>query len=306
MNKLYIVLACITISSITGSLSAQDRWKTNVQRVNTEGITPPQPRYNFYLDKLNAFLTLNEWLGDEIVSIKEMKIMPPNDPSDWYYFVSVKTKKCSTPFILSYDIGDSNLGELFIIEPAGYPIEFQNELKKRVEAQKQSADDLAVAKEIYGKEAFKVFKEQVVPVIVPYRRNKSLKVMPRIEQTVDNLIDGYVQEDSTKLSKEGLRERLLNYLTQSDLYIYNVAKDTALTNETFDQFNIYSESFIDKYVIDRKNAVNNYLAQLKQDYDKQIENYFKTSEELEIAKIKENMWYKKIQYLKKEQAAQPK
>jgi hypothetical protein len=301
MKKILLLLAFLAIMCNIKAQSGQDQWKTNVQRVNTQGTTPPQPRYNLYVDKLNAFLAINEWKGDEIVSVKEIMIMPPSDPSDWYYFVALKTKRCLTPFIISYDLGDSNLGELFIIEPAGYPVEFRNEINKRVEAQKQSAEDLEVAKEIYGKEAVKVFKEQVVPVIVSYRRSKALKVQPRIEQTVDNLLDGYVQEDSTTLTKEAFRAKLINFLMKGDLYTYNVAIDTGLTVDTFDKYNIWVKSFIDMYVVDRKNGVTNFISKERQNCDNRIQDYYKASEDTEISKIKENMWYKKIQYLKKEQ-----
>lgn len=304
MKRLLFIAALITISYQVKSQSDAERFKTQVQRVNTQGTIPPQTRYNFYADKLNSFLISNEWSGDQIVSIKEMKVMPLNDPSDWYYFVAVKTKKCLTPFILTYDLGDSNLGEMFIIEPAGYPIEFKNYVEKRIKDQVKSAEDLAVAKELYSEEAFKVFKEQVKPVLVSYRKSKALKVKPRIEQTVDSLLDGYVPKDSTEMSKDKFRVKLINYFIKGDLYTLNVAEDTALTVETFDIYNSYAEGFRDIYVLDRKGAVNYYIAKEKKNYDDKIKSYYKLSEEYEISKIKENMWYKKIQYLKKEKSSQ--
>lgn len=306
MRKIIFLIVLFFFFYEVKSQSDAERFKAQVQRVNTQGTTPPQTRYNFYADKLNSFLIENEWRGDQVTSIKEIKVMPLNDPSDWYYFVAVKTKKCLKPFILTYDIGDSNLGEMFIVEPAGYPIEFKNFVEKRIKDQVKSAEDLEVAKELYSEEAFKVFKEQVAPALVPYIKNKASKVKLRIEQTVDTLLDGYVPKDSTELPKEKFRIKLINYFLNSDLYSYNIAPDTALTIESFDRNNVSASFFRDMYVLDRKGSVNYYIAQQKKDYDERIQTYYRLSEKNEIAKIKENMWYKKIQYLKKEKSSQNK
>lgn len=94
------------------------------QRVNTQGTTPPQIRLNFYKDKIDFFLSENNWKADQIIAIKELKIIPANDPSDWYYFVSIKTKLCSSPFYLNYDTGDSFMGEYVGFELRALPVEF--------------------------------------------------------------------------------------------------------------------------------------------------------------------------------------
>lgn len=123
----WMVVIFVNISTITAmGQTPAEYFKTLCSRVQTQGETPPAVRNNLYTDKLISFFNANGWKEDQVISIKEIKVLPPTDPTDWYYFVSVKTKKCITPFYISYDIADSNLGELFIIEPSGFPIEFKN------------------------------------------------------------------------------------------------------------------------------------------------------------------------------------
>lgn len=296
-NVVFIILVLISIN--LQSQSFEDRFKTNVQRVNIQGSTPPQTRYNYYADKLLSFLTNNEWTNDAIVSIKEMKVMQLDDPSDWYYFIAAKTKKCSTPFIMSYDIGNSNLGELFIIEPAGYPVEFQNYVNKRIEAQKQSASDLEVAREIYGEEALKVFNEQVLPILVSYiKNNYSTRVNAHISKTLDDLLDGYEPKDSTQLSKEDFKKRLFNNLTtNSNVYKYYIVP---WIEDSEEMVRYSTDTFIDSYVLDRKNSINNFIAKKKLELNNSIESYYAKSNAWEIEPIKENTWYKIIQFKKKE------
>jgi uncharacterized protein (TIGR02145 family) len=116
--------------------------KTNMQRVNSQGSIPPQIRLNFYSDKMNIFFIDNLWEGDNILSIKELQVSPPDDPSDWYYFVSIKTKLCATPFYCNYDIGDRVLGELFMWDTRIFPKEFikhVDSINAKIEADKKAA-----------------------------------------------------------------------------------------------------------------------------------------------------------------------
>lgn len=124
-----VFFVSITIMT-TKSQTAEQNFNTLCTRVQNQGTIPPQTRYNFYTDKLNAFFNANGWKGDQVINIKEIEVMPPNDPSDWYYFVSVKTKLTNAPFYISYDIHDSNLGTIFIVEPKGYPKEFADYINK--------------------------------------------------------------------------------------------------------------------------------------------------------------------------------
>jgi hypothetical protein len=124
---LFVVFVLTSFSAM--AQTSAEYFKTLQTRVNTQGTSPSQEDYNFYVDKMTRFFYNAKW-QDEVVSIKVIKVKPPNDPTDWYYFAAVKTKNCPTdPFYVSYDIGDSNLGMLFTIENK-YPAKFQEHINK--------------------------------------------------------------------------------------------------------------------------------------------------------------------------------
>jgi hypothetical protein len=77
---------------------------------------------------MNHYLYEAQW-KDEVASMKWIRILPPNDPNNWYWFISLRTKNCSSPFYISYDSYDTNLGEIFVVEHV-WPKEYQAYLDK--------------------------------------------------------------------------------------------------------------------------------------------------------------------------------
>ena len=143
--------------------------KTNMQRLNSQGSTPSQTRFNFYSDKMNQFFVDNLWEGDKILSIKELQISPPDDPSDWYYFISIKTKLCATPFYCNYDIGDKVLGELFMWDTRIFPKEFLkhvDDTKARLAAEKIAAEEKAKTDGINEEEKMLAESKRILPEII--------------------------------------------------------------------------------------------------------------------------------------------
>lgn len=143
--------------------------KTNIQRLKSQGSTPPQTRFNFYSDKMNQFFVDNLWKGDEILAIKELQISPPDDPSDWYYFVSIKTKRCATPFYCNYDIGDRVLGEFFMWDTRIFPKEFLkhvDDTKARLAAEKIANEEKAKADAVAEREKLLAESSRLLPEII--------------------------------------------------------------------------------------------------------------------------------------------
>ena len=191
-------LALLLIASNAMAQTPEQKFNTLKERVNSQGQNPGQTYSNLYTDKLTAFFYNNGW-KDEVIptSIKSIRVAPPDDPSDWYYFISVKSKNCSTPFYISYDIGDSNLGELFIIEPAGFPIEFKNFIaaEKKKESERLSA---IKAKEIQDQAA------ELADAQAEREHNANLKheAFLSIRSKLDSAISYNVKEDIALLVKQ--------------------------------------------------------------------------------------------------------
>lgn len=295
MKRILFTLMVIAFTSTLNSQTpAEAQFQTNIQRINTQGTTPPQVRYNFYTDKLNYFLNANEWLGDAVVSIKEIKIMPPNDPSDWYYLAAAKTKKCTKPFILTYDIGDSNLGEMFFIEPAGYPIEFKNALEKRRQAQENEEVDattLKIKKEMLSEKSLIVYNEQVLPAIKILYEKSRVRLDAHVDQRLNELLDGYIRKDSTWASKDKMKKEMLQFIHTDNYNLRGYYNSMLRATEISD---FASGTFLNYFVKDQKNAVNNYLL-YERNY---IEEIFKKFDEIDLYKyttmVKKEEWYIRI------------
>lgn len=195
---------CISLQAQT----PQEKFNTLKARVNSQGENPGQTYSNMYIDKLTAFFYNNGW-KDEIItsSVKSIRVAPPDDPSDWYYFVSVKTKNCSTPWYISYDIGDSNLGELFIIEPNGYPIEFKTHVEKLRKALPVSAMNSTQLDEIKSRN-WPIMQNQmkafIADTVIPY-------VIKKFQSNIDTVL--YLFPESDRVNK---KKQLLRVIIESD------------------------------------------------------------------------------------------
>lgn len=209
MKRNLIYFLVFLFASVPCNLKAQTKaeyFKTLQQRVNSTGEAPSQTQYNFYVDKMNQFFSANEW-KDQVISMKSIRVMPPDDPSDWYYFVSVKTKNCSTPWYISYDIGDSNLGELFIVEPNGYPTEFKTHVEKLKKALPVSAMNSTQLDEIKSRNwpimqnQMKVF---IADTVIPY-------IIKKFQSNIDTIL--YLFPESDRVIK---KNQLLRVIVESD------------------------------------------------------------------------------------------
>jgi hypothetical protein len=258
---LLVFLTSITLTGITQPQPDQ-QFQTLIQRVNSQGETPTQTRLNFYTDKMNNFFYSNSWKGDQVISIKEIRVMPPNDPSDWYYFVSVRTKNCSTPFYLSYDIGDSNLGELFVIEPKGFPKEFSD---------------------FIAKEKLKYKNETEKRQYLDNKTNEIFKVSyPMLASFIkDSLSQGVI--DTTNNTIEGLKKIYSNILQPDE--IAKIAKSaiiydyTYLTNPNSGINNIEDKAKIEIYYKlekDENYNVNEFYKWFRDYYKRYEAEYYNT------------------------------
>jgi len=203
MKRNLIYFLVLLFASVTCNLKAQtsaEYFITLQKRVNSTGETPSQTQYNFYVDKMNRFFSDNGW-KDQVISMKSIRVMPPNDPSDWYYMVSVKTKNCSTPWYISYDIGDSNLGEIFIIEPNGYPTEFKTHIEKLKKALPVSAMNSTQLDEIKSRN-WPIMQNQmkafIADTIIPY-------VIKKFQSNIDTILYLYPELDRVNKKKQLLR-----------------------------------------------------------------------------------------------------
>jgi len=242
-KNLLLAVFVVIFSITTIAQTPKEYFQTLCTRVQTQGEAPPQVRMNFYIDKLVSFFYANGWKDDQIISIKEIKVMPPSDPSDWYYFVSVKTKKCTTPFYISYDIGDSNLGELFVIEPNGYPVEFKNFIeaeKKKLRVSDMRTDQL---NELVNRVSPKMISRVNVFIkdtIKPYLDDE-------INKSIDTLIQNYPESDRNIKKQEllGALKQINSYVGINNLlsnYVQNEMDHFVLNKELRETYKTENEA----------------------------------------------------------------
>jgi hypothetical protein len=144
-NSVYLLAVLFVCSTFNlKAQTSEEYFKTLQKRVNTTGEIPSQTRYNLYVDKMNKLFYTEKW-KDEVISMKQLRVEPVDKPSNWYYLVSVKTKNCSTPWYIEYNISDPTLGEILriISAPAEYNafIETQNKAQMSHEELLKKVDD---------------------------------------------------------------------------------------------------------------------------------------------------------------------
>ncbi len=262
MKRIIILLVLLSVLNKIQSqgkyFKTSEQIKTYGQRVNSQGTTPPQPRLNFYTDKAIALFDMNLWKGDQVLSIKEIKVMPVNDPSDWYYFVAVKTKLCTTPFYYTYDIGDSQYGEFFKYEEDFLPLEFRKHCdaiiakrdaaeakieadKKAAEAKVKAENDLWVSKKtkVEDNEIDSIMKVQGLTRIKDYDGNtyrvlqfaKDIWMIDNLKTTHFNNGDeiktnkAEISNDTTSVYQWAYNNNIENANTYGRLYTWYAVTD---------------------------------------------------------------------------------
>jgi hypothetical protein len=237
--KKSVLLLVLLVSFFVG-LHAQSRDELQ-KRVATQGTRPPQDLYNLYTDKLTYAFKANQW-KDEILSIKSITVRPINDPSDWFYYISITTKNCSKPFYMVYNIYMNNIGEAFEFDPPDPP-----EFKKYVdaltaktflerdteEAKKHYADASKNMDDWYTESSTTFFKQKIDTIQNNYVNKKlGLKLSnSEYHQKINSILASYPELDTL--------------LPQIYYAVYKAASVKPI-NDKINDFNNNLKSFFDK------------------------------------------------------------
>lgn len=299
MKKSFTIISLFTL--IIFNVTAQTTPQELMNRVNTQGVRPPQDRYNMYVDKMNKFFAANEWQGDAIVSIKEIIQRPPSDPNDWYYFVSVKTQKCLKPFYISYDIGDSNIGVVFQVETSFLPAEIKAHIDKQVGAvmaqrEKEDAEKKRIEQSVdYQRERNYAYEDIYLPMreeipnildSILYTQIDTI-ILPDFPDDIKFLIFDKCNEDGQTIIVTFLMNELNYSEKYSEMYylVKNEIRLESIFKEMYDKDkNTASEEFIQYW--------RNDLAQIFSEY---FETYFPGSLEIVAKQLQDMPFIKEMQ-----------
>lgn len=209
LKSLFPIIFLFVLSSVNAQ-NAREYFITLTERVESQGEKPHLELYNYYVDKMNSFFHSNNWV-DEVLSVKHIKVLPKNDPNNWYYLAAIKTKNCTKPFYVSYDSYDLNFDtDLFIVERNFFPPEFQayvDELRSNRKVYELTQSE----KTELGKNLAPILERQILTYV-----NDTFKT------EFDSVIKLQIDEITTKYkieNKQFANQYLYDTLIKTDWYL---------------------------------------------------------------------------------------
>ncbi len=210
-NSVYLLALLFVCSTFNSKAqTSEEYFKTLQKRVNTTGEIPPQTRYNLYVDKMNKLFSDEKW-KDEVISMKQIRVEPVDNPSNWYYFISVKTKNCSTPWYMEYNIGDPTFGEILKIVYA--PAEYNTYIKSVATYNTLSMDE----QDLIVNDMWTVLKKRVQTLIAD-------SVRPYLNQKLKFSIDTIVLSRYPATERESKSQEIWNLMTSTSTDYVNYNK----------------------------------------------------------------------------------
>lgn len=272
--SVYLLIILFVFSTFNIKAQTQEEYfKTLQKRVNTTGESPSQTRYNLYTDKMNKLFYDEQW-KDEVISMKQIKVEPVDNPSNWYYLISVKTKNCSTPWYIEHNTGDPTLGEILRI--IGAPAEYNNFIKEKnkpTEAETKAADEEKTKYENQKKIDI-IWVQKIQPNISPYINDTLWKI---INNSVKEKITAAISElqgDQRTIANNKLVNMIKNSQRNADF--------RSFLNEYGSDYNgyrrgIFESDYLKKY--DEDVAVQKFSEWWKADLKKEADKFLEDVEQ---------------------------